>query len=587
MFVGLLAQAVSQAQIVTIFAGGNPSAIGDGGSATNASLTEPTAVAFDSLGNLYIADYQDNRIRKVDSKGIITTVAGNGTADSTGDGGLAVNAAIHLPWGVAVDGQGNVYFSERIKNKVRRVDPTGIITTVAGTGVAGYSGDGGPANAAQIYNPFGLATDNAGNLYIADSVNKRIRMVSPDGLIHTVAGNGSPNSTGDGLLATAAAISTPTAVAVDNAGNIYITEANVIRKVNTAGIISTIAGSGGAGASGDGGPAINATLSAPQGVIVDYAGNVFIGDTSNNRVREVNTAGIITSLAGAQPGPVTNGGKASSTSIAAEGLAVDCQENVYVADSAHNLIIKISGLPVPTVPAICAVLNSASLLPGISSNSWGTIVGTGLASAPDTWEKAIVNGRLPTNLDGVSVSVGGKPAYVEYVSPTVINFVVPDVAVGPQQVVVTNGTAASLPYRVPIATYSPAFFDWPGSQAVATRPDYTWAVKSGTFPGVTTIPAKPLDVIVFWATGFGPTTPAYTSGIQVPADQIYSTSALPVVKVNNVAVKVLGAALTPGSAALYQIAIQVPSPLADGDYPVTAIIGGVSSTGGTILSVKN
>jgi uncharacterized protein (TIGR03437 family) len=587
VFAGLLFQPVSQAQIVTIVAGGNPSATGDGGLATNASLTEPTAVAFDSLGNLYIADYMDNRIRKVDTKGIITTVAGNGTADSTGDGGPAVSAAIHLPWGVAVDGQGNVYFTERINNRVRRVDPSGIITTVAGTGIAGFSGDGGPATKAQIYNPFGLATDNAGNLYIADSVNKRIRMVSPDGIIHTVAGNGSPNSSGDGQLATAAAISTPTAVAVDNAGNIFIAAANSIRKVNTAGIISTVAGSGGAGATGDGGPATSATMQAPQGVIVDSAGQIFIGDTSNNRVREVNNAGIITSIAGAQSGPVINGGRAANTSIGAEGLAIDCQENLYVADSAHNLVLKISGLAAPAGPAICQVLNGASLQPGISPNSWATIKGFGLAGATDTWDKAVVNGQLPVGVDGVSVTVGGKPAYIYYVSSSQINFLVPDVPAGPQQVIVTNGALTSPPSIVPVSQYSPAFFAWPGNQAVATRQDFTWAVKNTTFSGTTTIAAKPGEIIIFWGTGFGPTTPAAPFGVQVPADQIYSTSSMPAVTVGNISAPVYGAALAPGDAGLYQVAIQVPGSISDGDWPVQTTVGGLQSPAGVILSIHH
>ena len=582
---GILLAQFCQAQTITTVAGADPSQLGDGGPALNSTLTEPTAVAFDFSGNLYIADYQDNRIRKVDTNGIITTVAGNGTADTTGDGGPAVNAAIHLPWGVAVDGAGNIYFAERIHNRVRRVDPRGIITTIAGTGTPGYSGDNGPSEKAQLYNPTGLATDSAGNLYIADTINKRIRMVKRDGTIVTVAGNGLPNETGDGGLATAAQINTPTGVAVDSAGNIFITEGSRVRKVNAAGIISTFAGTGTPGATGDGGQAISATLQAPQGVAVDGAGNVYIGDTSNNRIRKVDTAGIITSIAGARPGPVINGGPAANTSVGAIGLALDCSGNLYAADSGHNLVVKISGLATAGGPSICAVLNGASLQPGISPNSWATVKGLGLGSSPDTWEKAIAGGKLPTTLDAVSVTIGSKPAYIYYVSASQINLLVPDVAPGPQQVVVTNGSSSSQPFTVQVSQYAPAFFEWPGNQAVATRQDFSWAVKNGTFSGTTTVAAKPGDVIILWGTGFGPTSPLAPVGTQVPGDTTYSTPP-PGVTINNIPATVYGAALASNNAGLYQVAIQVPDSLADGDWPVQTSIGGVPSPSGVIISVK-
>lgn len=582
----MLAAPLCEAQTITIVAGKDPSQLGDGGPALNSTLAEPTAVAFDSLGNLYIADYQDNRIRKVDTNGIITTVAGNGTAASSGDGGLATNAAIHLPWGLAVDAAGNIYFAERIDNRVRRVDPAGIITTIAGTGTPGYSGDGGPASRAQIYNPFGLATDSVGNLYIADTANKRIRMVKPDGTITTVAGNGLPSESGDGGLATSAQISTPTAVGVDSVGNIYITEGNRVRKVTAGGIITTFAGTGAPGATGDGGLATSATLQGPQGVTVDGTGNVYIGDTSNNRIRKVDTAGIITSIAGAHPGPVISGGPAANTSVGAIGLALDCSGNLYAADSGHNLVVKITGLAAPGGPYVCAVLNGASLQPGISPNSWATIKGTGLAAAADTWDKAIVAGRLPATLDGVSITVGGKPAYIYYVSSNQINFLVPDVSPGPQPVVVTNGSVSSPPFTAEVLQYAPAFFSWPGSQAVATRQDFSWAVKNGTFSGTPTVAAKPGEVIILWGTGFGPTTPPAPLGVQVPGDQTYSTPP-PMVIINNVPAAVYGAALAPGNAGLFQVAIQVPDSLADGDWPVQATIGGVPSPIGAILSVKH
>jgi len=590
-FTVLIAQFVCHAQTITRVAGGGDSnVLGDGGLATNGSLAEPTSVAFDAAGNLYIADYMNNRIRKVDTNGVITTVAGNGTPDSTGDGGLATKAAIHLPWGVAVDGAGNIYFSERINSRVRRVNPLGIINTIAGTGSSGYFGDGGLARQAQLYNPTGLAVDGAGNLYIADTVNGRIRIVKTDGTIQTVAGKGAASALGDGGLATNASLSSPQGVMVDSSGTIYIAEGNRIRKVtNSTGIITTVAGGSGASATGDGGPAINASLQTPGGVIVDGAGNIYIGDTANNRVRRVDgTTGVITTITGGHIGAIGDGGLAINANVGMPiGLALDCSGNLYIADNAHNLVRKVSSVASSASPGICAVLNGASLQSGISPNSWATIKGVGLAPITDNWDKVVVNGQLPTALDGVSVTIGGKPAYVYYVSANQINFVVPDVGVGPQQLIVTNGGVASPPYTVTVSKYSPAFFLWPGGQPVATRQDYSWAVKNGTFSGTSTIPAKPGDVIILWGTGFGPTIPTAPQGVQIPGDQTYSTSSPVTVTIDNLSTTVYGGALTSGSAALFQIAIQVPMSLADGDWPIQTSIGGVQTSSGGVLSVHH
>jgi uncharacterized protein (TIGR03437 family) len=189
-------------------------------------------------------------------------------------------------------------------------------------------------------------------------------------------------------------------------------------------------------------------------------------------------------------------------------------------------------------------------------------------------------------LDNVTVTVGGKPAYVYYVSANQINFVVPDIGFGPQQVIVSNSLGTSAAFTVTSSQFGPAFFPWPDSQAVATRQDFTWAVKNGTFAGVTTAAAKPGDVIILWGTGFGPTTPVPPVGFQVPSDQTYSTSSPPAVTLNDQPVTVYGAALASGNAALCQVAIQVPTSLPDGDYTVRATIGGVQSPTGIVLAVR-
>ena len=238
-------------------------------------------------------------------------------------------------------------------------------------------------------------------------------------------------------------------------------------------------------------------------------------------------------------------------------------------------------------PSVSSVSNGASFRPPVVPNSFATIRGSSLATVTDMWDKLIVNGQLPTALDGVTVTIGGTLAYPNYISQGQINLVVPTVGLGPQQVVVKNSLGTSAAFMVTVSQYGPAFFQWPNSQVVATRQDFSWAVKNGTFTGVATVPAKPGDVIILWGTGFGPTTPVAPIGMLVPSDQTYSTSTLPTVTINNISATVYGAALAPGFAGLYQVAIQVPSFLTDGDYPIQASIGGVQSPSGIVLSVKN
>jgi len=234
------------------------------------------------------------------------------------------------------------------------------------------------------------------------------------------------------------------------------------------------------------------------------------------------------------------------------------------------------------------VVNGASFLPGIVPNSWTTIQGTNLSSTTDTWDKNILNGSLPTILDGVSVSIGGKPAYIYYISPEQINAVAPDVGAGTLSVTVTNSNGTSASVSVVSQTVGPGFFLWVGKYAVATRLDFSWAVKNGTFQGVTTTPAKPGDVIILWGTGFGPTSPAAPVGVQVPADKTYATSGLVSVTVGGMPAQVYGAALAPGFAGLYQVAIQIPPSVPDGDLPVVATVdGGTQSPTSALITVQH
>ena len=262
---------------------------GDEGPATAARLTFPFGVAVDGAGNLYIADSSNHRIRKVDATGTITTVAGTGEFGFGGDEGPATAAQLFLPIGVAVDGTGNLYIADAGNQRIRKVDATGTITTVAGTGERDFSGDEGLATAAQLDFPFGVAVDGTGNLYIVDTYNHRIRKVDATGTITTIAGTGERDFSGDGGPAVRAALYFPIGVAVDSAGNLYIADSSNhrIRKVDATGTITTIAGTGEFGFSGDGGPAVLARLAFPGSVTVDGTGNLYIADTENHRIRKL------------------------------------------------------------------------------------------------------------------------------------------------------------------------------------------------------------------------------------------------------------------------------------------------------------
>jgi sugar lactone lactonase YvrE len=275
---------VSPAGMITTFAGGEAQNA-DGGVVSRASIA-PEALALDAAGNLYVGDSGSNRIRRVARNGVITTVAGNGTFGSSGDHGIATAAKIGTVTGIAVDRKGNLYLSDATSDRIRKVSSKGIITTVGGNGKFGYSGDGRPALKATLNSPAGLAVDRVGNLYLADSSNHRVRKISAAGTITTVAGTGRAGYSGDGGLAVKAELFDPQGIAVDSAGNVYIADSgnNRIRKVTSAGIITSIAGNGRFGYSGDGGAPLEAQL-GPFGLAVDAAGNIYVADPNNNAIR--------------------------------------------------------------------------------------------------------------------------------------------------------------------------------------------------------------------------------------------------------------------------------------------------------------
>jgi uncharacterized protein (TIGR03437 family) len=395
---------VSNGVISTAVGNGTRGFSGDGGPATSAQLAYPQSVAVDSAGNLYIADTSNSRIRKV-SGGVIATVAGNGTFGFSGDNGPAVGAQLNGPVCVAVDSAGNMYIADQPNQRIRKVS-NGVITTVVGGGSS--VGDNGPATSAQ-FAPAGLAVDSAGDLYIADSSNNRIRKVS-NGVITTVAGNGTQGYSGDNGPATSAQLSAG-GVAVDSAGDLYIADsANFrIRKV-TNGVIATMAGNGTQGFSGDGGPATNAQLNQPGSVAVDPAGNLYIAD--GFRIRKVSN-GVITTVAGNGTfGSSGDGGTATSAQFIPDGVAVDSGGNLYIVDGFDNRVRKVSNGVITTVagdgvpgfsgdngPATSAELNEPG---GIAADSAGNLY---IADSDNNRIRKVSNGVI------VTVAGNGTPGY--------------------------------------------------------------------------------------------------------------------------------------------------------------------------------
>ncbi len=341
--------------IITTLAGnGNYGYSGDNGPATSAKLGFPPAVAVDGAGNLYIADQFNQRIRLVNAAGTISTFAGSGAQNFLGDGGAATSATLNEPQGVALGASGSLLIADTGNSRVRQV-AGGTINTVAGDGGFRFSGDGGPAVDAALSGAQGVAVDGSGNLFIADGGNNRIREVSSAGIISTVAGNGTSlpgDPGGNGSPATSANLSSPGDVTLDTLGDFFIADTNdhVIRQVNPAGLISTVAGDGIYGYSGDHGPATNASLSTPLGIAVDASGNLFIADAPNCVVREVSNGTISTVAGNGTCGYLGDNGPAIAAELRnPQGVAVDGAGNLYIADSSNSAVRKVSAGAITTI----------------------------------------------------------------------------------------------------------------------------------------------------------------------------------------------------------------------------------------------
>jgi uncharacterized protein (TIGR03437 family) len=582
--------------ISTIAGNGQTGYSGDGGPATAARLNDPRGVVTDPNGVVYFCDRLNHAVRKIDTNGIISTVAGTGVPGYNQDNIPGTQAMLNQPWRVTLDPAGNLYIADSGNNRIRKLSTSGIITTIAGTGKLGYAGDGGPATSAQLDFPEQAELDPFGNLFIADTYNNVVRKVDPSGKITTVAGNGfgagtntalTGGYTGDGGPATKAELNFPVSIAVDTTGVLWISDQGnyVIRKVDSSGTISTAAGIFNvSNYSGDGGPANKATLCDPAGIALDTAGNLYITDYCNDVLRMISAAGMMYTVAGnGKAGYSGDGGPAINAELdSLRQVAVGTNGELYIADTYNDAIRKLT----PTGTTVGHVTNAFGNTAIIAPNTWIALKGSNLSNTTRIWQASdFTGGQMPTVIDGVTVTVTApngfqSNAYIYYVSKTQLNILSPPgLPAGVVQFQVSNNGNKSAPSSVAAQPISPAFFVFDGAHVVAQHLDYTDVGPSTLYPGLTT-PAKPGEEVVLYANGFGETTVPVTGG---SATQSGTLPATPVVTIGGLRAQVIYAGLAgPGE---YQFNVYVPNNAPNGDLPLVATYNGQSTQPGVVITV--
>jgi len=558
-------------EIVTIAGTGTDGFSGDGGAALAAEIGGISGLAVDAKGNVYFADTWNQRVRMVAVNGAVSTVAGNGVSADAGDGGLAVSASLFWPNGIAVDANGNLYISSG--SRVRKVSPDGKIAAFAGGAASGYAGDGGAATSAMLSEPHGLAVDSAGNVYIADSGNFRIRKVDRNGTVTTIAGNGQTGDSGDGGPAASAQIGYVHALAFDGGGNLYFSDPynHCVRKILTTGTVETVVG-GAFGSAGDGEAAAQAQLNYPYGLVVDSKGSIYVADLLNHRVRVMGSDGTVFTAAGTGvPGFSGDGepGPYAALDMPAE-LALAPGGDIYIADLRNFRIRELLSPQVPPQPAVDGTpgaLNGASFATPVAPGSLVSIFGRNLARGAES----AGNPPLPASMGAATVTMDGAPVPLLYVSSSQINFQMPFAAPGPVSLAVQRDGIDSGSFSVVTAASAPGIFTLPDNQGAILNQDYSVNDPSQ--------PARLGTTVMIFATGAGAVAPPVPAGQAAPAIPLSGTPQNPTVTIGGVPAHVAFSGLAPGYAGLWQINAVIPGSAPTGDdIPVQISLGSASNT---------
>jgi uncharacterized protein (TIGR03437 family) len=575
---------------------------GDGGPAVNAALAlanmvnqcdpnkfeQTSHISVDSKGNIYFADSNNQRIRRIDPSGVISTVAGSGVAPATnnqcqttspvGDTGSATDAHLFNPSDAMVDPKGNLIIADQQNNRIRQVDSAGNITTIVGSGGHNFYSPGIVATSSPMDWPSSLAIDGTGLIYFAELHGNRIGRLDADGHLSTVAGTGFPGFNGDGKAANTATLTKPAGIAIDRSGNLLIADTgnHRVRKVSIpGGIVTTIAGTGRQTFCGDSGPATQACLDTPMDVKADALGNIYIADTGNHRIRRIDASGTISTVAGTgQAGRGPDGVAATSSALNfPSAVALDGNNDLYIVDWQNYLIRKVA------FPAISSggIVNGASFTAPVSPGSIISIFGTNLA-APNAGSIVASGGLpMPTSLAGVSVEVNGTPVPLYVVTPGQINAQLPyDTAAGTAALVVATDSGRSAPAAFTVSSAAPGIFVYPGStRAIAANQD--GGLNSSDNP------ESRGRVIVCYVTGLGAVDPPVPTGRSAPLDVLSRATAQVSATIGGAPAPVDFAGLAPGFVGLGQINVTVPNEAAPGTaIPLIVEIAGQRSPPATI-----
>ena len=552
---GVRIRKVASGKIQTVTGDGYLHAIGDGGLATDSLLSQPSAIALNGAGSLYIADTGTQRVRQVLPTGVIQTLVGTGVAGSAADNVAVAAATLNSPMGVALDAAGGILIADTNNHRIRQAGADGHIRNLVGTGVGGVGPEGMPPAQTPLDGPRGVCTSRAGTLFVVDTANHRVLEAAPQPLVVTAAGNGAPGDAGDGGPARLAQLNQPSACALDSAGNLFIADtfSHRIRKVDLSGAISTVAGTGAAGFSGDEGAAIAGSINAPRGVVVDDNGDIFIADTGNNRIREVTPDGVIHSIAGqAGAGFSGDGGPAVSARInAPSGLLLDGAGDLYFADTGNNrvrrLVPEAAPPPEPLILPPLSAVSAASLLDGpVAPGELIVIFGAGLGPESGVAGALDASGMLANLLSGAEVRFDGVPAPVFYAQFGQINVQVPYTVAGNAvthvQALYQGSPSGSLDLVVVDA--APAVFP------VVANPDGS--------PNSASTPTALGSILTFYATGEGLANGPNLSGQAAVAP--YPRPRLPVtLTVAGFPAEILYAGSAPDAVGLLQVNARVPA----------------------------